>query len=80
MTSIDTPNEQGKTQTKERNRENSQFDSLELAVYYKIIEDKSVKNQLRVLCADDDETCELLTTTLDISDIEVKSVHTVAGA
>ena len=37
-----------------------------------------MKNQLRVLCADDDETCELLTTTLGISDIEVKSVHTVA--
>ncbi len=37
-----------------------------------------MKNQLRVLCADDDDTCELLTTTLDISNIEVKSVHTVA--
>ncbi len=37
-----------------------------------------MKNQLRVLCADDDETCELLTTTLGISNIEVKSVHTVA--
>ena len=37
-----------------------------------------MKNQLRVLCGDDDETCELLTTTLGISDIEVKSVHTVA--
>ena len=37
-----------------------------------------MKNQLCVLCADDEDTCELLTTTLGISDIEVKSVHTVA--
>jgi len=39
-----------------------------------------MENQLRVLCADDDETCELLTTTLGISDIEVESAKTVADA
>ncbi len=54
--------------------------SLELAVHYKLIENKSMKNQLRVLCADDDDTCELLTTTLGISNIEVKSAHTIADA
>ncbi|MDQ3713108.1 MAG: response regulator [Acidobacteriota bacterium] len=37
-----------------------------------------MKNQLRVLCADDDDTCELLTTTFGISNIAVKSAHTVA--
>ncbi len=39
-----------------------------------------MKNQLRVLCVDDKETCELLGTTLGISNIEIKSVHTVADA
>lgn len=39
-----------------------------------------MKNQLRILCADDDDTCELLTTMLGISNIEVKSAHTVADA
>ncbi len=37
-----------------------------------------MKNQLRVLCADDDDACELLIVTLGISNIAVKSVHTVA--
>ncbi|MDQ3747429.1 MAG: response regulator [Acidobacteriota bacterium] len=37
-----------------------------------------MKNQLRVLCADDDDACELLTATLGIFNIAVKSVHTVA--
>ncbi|MCA1624348.1 MAG: response regulator [Acidobacteria bacterium] len=39
-----------------------------------------MKNQLRILCADDEDTCELLTTTLGFSNIEVKSAHTVADA
>ena len=39
-----------------------------------------MKNQLRVLCVDDDGTCELLTATLGFSNIEVKSAHTVAVA
>ncbi len=39
-----------------------------------------MENQLRVLCADDGETCELLTMTLGISNIEVKSANTVADA
>ncbi len=39
-----------------------------------------MKNQLSILCADDDETCQMLTVTLGVSDIEVKSTHTVAGA
>ncbi len=37
-----------------------------------------MKNQLRVLCADDDDACELLAATLGISNIAVKLVHTVA--
>jgi len=79
MTSIDTPNEQGKKRTR-GNREDSQFERIELAVQHKIIEDETMKNQLRVLCADDDDTCELLNTTLGISNIEVKSAYTVADA
>jgi DNA-binding response OmpR family regulator len=39
-----------------------------------------MKNQLSVLCADDDDTCELVTAMLGTSNIEVKSVHTVADA
>ncbi len=39
-----------------------------------------MKNKLRVLCANDDDTCELLTATLGISNIEVKSAHTIADA
>jgi DNA-binding response OmpR family regulator len=39
-----------------------------------------MQNQLRVLCADDDDTCELLTVTLGFSDIKVESAHTVADA
>ena len=39
-----------------------------------------MKNQLRVLCANDDDTCDLLTTALGMSDIEVKAAHTVADA
>ncbi len=39
-----------------------------------------MKKQLRVLCIDDDDTCELLSTTLSISGIEVKSANTVADA
>jgi len=38
-----------------------------------------MKSQLRVLCADNDDTCELLAATLRISDIEVKSANTVAA-
>jgi hypothetical protein len=79
MAFIDTPNEQGKTRTR-GNGEDSQFERIELAVHYKIIEDRIMKNQLRVLCVDDDDTCELLTATLGFSNIEVKSAHTVAVA
>ncbi len=39
-----------------------------------------MKNQLRVLCVDDDDTCEMLRATLRISDIEVKSANIVADA
>ncbi len=39
-----------------------------------------MKHQLRVLCVDDDDTCDLLGATLSISNIEVKSAHTVADA
>jgi DNA-binding response OmpR family regulator len=39
-----------------------------------------MKHQLRVLCADNDDTCDLLAATLGISDIEVKSANTVAAA
>ena len=39
-----------------------------------------MNNQLRVLCADDEDTCELLSIMLGISNIEVKSAHTVADA
>jgi DNA-binding response OmpR family regulator len=39
-----------------------------------------MENQLRVLCVDDDETCELLSMMLGISDIEVKSANTAAEA
>ena len=39
-----------------------------------------MKNQLRVLCADDDDTCAMITATLSFSNIEVKSAHTVADA
>ncbi len=39
-----------------------------------------MKNQLRVLCVDDDETCELLSMMLGISGIEVKSANTGADA
>ncbi len=39
-----------------------------------------MKNQLRVLCVDDDDTCELLTMMLGISNIEVKATHSVADA
>jgi len=35
-------------------------------------------HQLRVLCVDDDDTCELLSTILKFSDIEVVSAYTVA--
>ena len=34
-----------------------------------------MKHQLRVLCVDDDDTCDLLTTTLGFSDIKVKSTN-----
>ena len=39
-----------------------------------------MKHQLRVLCVDDDDTCDLLTTTLGFSDIEVKSADNFAKA
>ena len=39
-----------------------------------------MKNQLRLLCVDDEDICELLTATLSFSNIEVKSAHTVADA
>jgi len=39
-----------------------------------------MKNQPRVLCADDEDTCELLSTMLGISNIEVKSANTIADA
>jgi DNA-binding response OmpR family regulator len=39
-----------------------------------------MKDQLRVLCADDNDTCELLIATLGTSNIEVKPAHTVADA
>ncbi len=39
-----------------------------------------MEKQLRVLCADNDDTCDLLTAMLGISDIEVKSAQTVTDA
>jgi len=39
-----------------------------------------MKNQPRILCADDEDTCELLSTTLGFSDIEVKSTGKIAEA
>ena len=39
-----------------------------------------MKKRLRLLCADDADTCELITAMLGISDVEVKSVYTVADA
>ncbi len=50
------------------------------SVRQKIGEDESMNKQLRVLCADDEDTCELLSIMLGISNIEVKSAHTVADA
>ncbi len=60
MVSIDIPNEPGKIQTKREIGKTT--DSLESAVYYKIIKDKSLKNQLRVLCVDDEDACERVST------------------
>ncbi len=39
-----------------------------------------MKNQLRVLCVDNDDTCELLSTILGFSKIKVISAFTVADA
>ena len=39
-----------------------------------------MKNQLRVLCADDEDTCEMLSATLGISDIEVTAVYSFTEA
>ena len=39
-----------------------------------------MKHQLRVLCVDDDDTCELLSTTLGFSDIEVKATGSITEA
>ena len=39
-----------------------------------------MKNQLRVLCADNDDTCELLSAILESSGIEVTSAYTFAEA
>lgn len=39
-----------------------------------------MKNHLRVLCADTDDTCDLLSLMLGLSDIAVESAQTVAGA
>ncbi|MDQ6787540.1 MAG: response regulator [Acidobacteriota bacterium] len=39
-----------------------------------------MKKRLRILCADDNDTCEMLSATLGFSNIEVKSAYTVADA
>lgn len=60
-----------------RTADSSESDWLFITKSFK---DKLMESQLRVLCADDDETCELVTTMLGISNIEVKSASTVADA
>lgn len=39
-----------------------------------------MNHQLRVLCVDDDDTCDLLTTSLGLSDIEVKATGSITEA
>ena len=39
-----------------------------------------MKDRLRILCVDDEDTCQLLTLLLGISSIEVKSAQTIAAA
>ena len=39
-----------------------------------------MKNQFSVLCADNEDTCEMLSTTLGFSGIEVESVNSITDA
>ncbi len=80
MAVIDTPNEQGKIRTKGY-RNDSQFNSLKLAVYFKIIKDTSMKfpNRHRVLYAEDNEdSCLMVSMMCELSGIEVVTTKTVA--
>lgn len=81
MAGIDVTNEQGKTRTRRKSGGRSNSSESNLTVHYTIIlRINTMKSQLRVLCADDDDACELLAATLGISDIKVKSANTVAAA
>lgn len=55
----------------------NQSELLGLVIHPKTSEDKIMKFQFRILCVDDDETCEMLNATFKSSDIEVISANNV---
>lgn len=56
----------------------NQSELIGLVIHPKTSEDNIMKFQFRILCVDDEETCEMLNATFKSSDIEIISANTVA--